>query len=418
MKKKLLIVIAVCLVLALVLALAACGESGNNDNKGNNTQTNTDNNQSGNAGDNTQPGGNTTQPGNGGQDTQPGEGGNQGGVEGGDETLQTVVLASVESVVAAFGDTYKVSASAPDGGAVTTVASEGTYYYASSPMVVFQKRIGDFYYTYTDLREGKYHRMGTPNYYPDEAIPTFLTRGNVGGMMQFAGETHSYNTVENVTFLGRAAKKYTREGANLYGYDMLFHEEIVVDDVTGACLKCDWYGRAGAGFTGSTYDKVSFEVTELEYGANNAAALALIDSEKEKIDVYPWDTAFMSRVGLSTVAAIDENNLFTSYWDYGSTRNSENADWEVQYHLHGATAQENEAVVKAIRRAFYDAGACLNYEGENQTYDNFIWEDEDDSNGFTGYVGDYCVEIYNDFISSAANPYWRVVIRIYKPDRT
>ena len=421
MKKKLVFVIAICLVLALTFTLFACGDKDKGNGSGTNTQTQTGDNQgTGNGGNDsgtnqggTTPGGNG---GNGGSTTPSGNEGGQGGTQ--DATVFTKTMATRESIMTSIGDTYKVVAQSPDGQAVTTVASDGTYFYANDPYESFNKKLYDntYLYPYTSIREGKYHKMGTPTFTADGSAPTMLGRGNVGNILQFAGETLSYNTEEAVTFLGRSAKKYTLEGQNLYGYDVLFHLEVTIDDLTGACLKCDWYGRAGAGFTGSTFNKAAFEVTEFEYGDDNRATRVFIASIVNKIDVYEWDTEFLEQAGLSGVDAPD-GDLFYSEWCYDSTRDADNAEWEAQYKLYSTTADEKLAEVNALMQAFYNAGASLNYDQEQTEYSELSWDDGDGSVGFTGYTQDYQFCLYCDYISSAANPYWRITVNVVLVDR-
>ena len=366
------------------------------------------------------PGGENVNPGDGdnpgGENVNPGDDDNQGGNNQGNEdaTTYTKTLATSESIINAIGNTYKVAA-ASGAGAISTVASDGTYYYANSPSQTFQKRIGDLYYPYTQFRDGKYHKMGTPNYFEEDAIPTFLTRGIVGNMFQFNGEQISYQTVENVTIANRSAKKYTFDGTNIYGYSS-YHEEITIDDITGACLKYYGTGRAGDGFTGGTRNKVNFEVTELVYGQNNATVIAFLNNYVEKIDVFPWDTDFFSQVGLTNVNMFNDAVLEYTEWMYDSSRDSESPYYETQFKLYSEDMNNNIDEIKAFLRSFYDNGANYNYEGEiEDTY--YGWYDEDESLGFTGYTSDYEIDLYADYISSAVNKYWRISVSIYLLER-
>ena len=127
MKKKLVLVIAICLVLALTFTLFACGDKDKGNGSGTNTQTQTGNNQG------------TGNGGNGGSTTPSGNEGEQGGTQ--DATVFTKTMATRESIMTSIGDTYKVVAQSPDGQAVTTVASDGTYFYANDPYESFNKKL-------------------------------------------------------------------------------------------------------------------------------------------------------------------------------------------------------------------------------------------------------------------------------------
>ena len=371
---------------------APSANQGNNGSEGSNTGSETGNQQSGNNGS---------------------ENGNeQGGNNGsGTAAVQTKTMPSAQSIISAIGSTYKVSAT-NSYGSVGTSASNGTYYYYTNPSKVFQQKIGDYYYSYTDLRDGKYHNMTSPRYYPEESLGTPLGIGLVREIFQFAGKTISYQSETTTTFLGRAAKKYTYQAASANGYDRGFTFEAIFDDQTGACLKCTSEGMAGDGFNGGE-QPISFEITEFEFGTNNAAALALINGEAAMIDVYPWDTAYMTQVGLGRVAPLDETGLWSSYWDYDSSRDSDAPYWEVQYRLKSNTLAARENEMTAICRAFYDAGAKLNWDGDaEEAFESIYWNDGEGSISFTGYTADYMIQLYCDYQSYATTPYWQVTVTI------
>ena len=148
------------------------------------------------------------------------------------------------------------------------------------------------------------------------------------------------------------------------------------------------------------------------------AALSIINEYVSKIDVYPWDTAYLTQVGLSAVNAPDVQYLWTSTWDHRSSRTSELPEWEVIYHIPSATQQTAESDIDAICRAFYDAGASLNYEGDDTIeFADYFWDDGDGEKGFTGYTADYSVEIYNSYRGNTSDPFWSVTITIKKNER-
>ncbi|MBO4534991.1 MAG: hypothetical protein J5755_03530, partial [Clostridia bacterium] len=344
------------------------------------------------------------------------QGGEQGGGQqgGGNENADTytVQMASREDIRDAFGRVFKVVANS-NGDAVAVSASDGTYHLSTAPSARFSKQVGDNkYLPYTDLREGKYHRMGTPNYYPEEALGSVLGQGTVGLMFQFAGEILTYNTVEAINFLGRPAHKYVYESDNAYGYNVFFHEEVTIDDETGACLKYDQQARAGAGFTGGTRNKTVFEVTEIQYGEGNQAALDCIGEYIDMIDVYAWDEDFMTQAGLEPFNGLDEADLFESYWDYGSTRSSEEPYWEAQYNLHCNDASEYTDMLISFLREFYLNGANLDEDGQEVDLEELIWFDDELPGGFTGFTEGYEICVYTEYIGSSSTPYWRVTIDI------
>ena len=327
-----------------------------------------------------------------------------------------MTLPTIESILAAIGTNFKVSATS-SAGAPTTVAFDGVYEYVSTTSVRFSKKIGDLYYPYSDLRDGKYHKMGTPNYYPEDSLGIALGSSTVGKMLQFAGETISYQEVTAVTFLGRPAKKYVYESDNAYGYNEYFHEEITIDDATGVCLQYDMEGRGGAGFTGGTRDKVNVEVTELEYGANNTVVRAFLDEMIAKIDVYEWDTAFMQAIGLSAVNA-PEWSLWSAEWYSRTSRTDEEPYLDIFYRYYTDNSAATIDDVRALLQAFYNAGAKLDDSGAEQPFDELYSFDDDErtpSLYFTGYiVGNetYYVQITADYLYNVSPKYWRVEIEI------
>ena len=239
-----------------------------------------------------------------------------------------------------------------------------------------------------------------------------LTRGNVGNMFQFDGEEISYQTEEEVEFLGRSAKKYTFESNNAYGYNLYYHEEITIDDETGACLKFVSQGRAGDGFTGSTRNKVSFEMTEFAYGEDDPTVREFLDAVIDQIDVFEWDAEFIEQAGLTAVDA-PVAELYYSEWDHRSSRDAEAPEWNVQYKFYSLEQENDFAAMRDFAQSFFAAGATLTEEGEADTLENMYWEDEEDGSlGFTGYTADYEVQIYCDYMKRVADKYWRIDVSI------
>ena len=433
-KKTFLLILAILLVVCLVGVMVACGDDNGQTQTADNGQTQTGDNGQTQTGDNgqTQTGdnGNTgvdtgSQGGNesgsqGGIDSgsQGGnESGSQGGSQSGSQTTLTKALPSAQAIVSAIGETYKISAQGLYDNYSQTAASDGTYFL--SPAGTFSKKTGENqYHNYGNMRDGKYTSLSSPNYFPEDSLGTIVAQETVGKILQFAGETISYQSEEALTFAGRAAKKYTYDGQNVYGYDT-FHEEIVIDDLTGACLKYDNLGRAGDGFTGGTRNKAGFQVTEFFYGENNAQALAVINEYKAKIDVYEWDTAFMTAVGLSAVDA-PAWEFWEAYWDHRTTRESDYPELEMSFRYYTEDPDGTEEDVRDFIQSFYAAGAKLNEYGTQQTFADLCSYDEDyRSFDMWGYIvgnEEYQVYINAEHNARISPKAWRVTIRITKPE--
>lgn len=405
MKKRWLLILALCMVFVLAFALVACG----NDDKSNVDEGQTPNRENTNIGSdtNTGVGGGGTQTGN-----NTGAGNN---TNTGSGTTQTKTMTSAQAIIEALGTTYKIS-TVDVTGYTQTAASDGTYFLA--PSGTFAKKLGENkYHYYSDLRNGKYHQMGSPNYFDEGSLGTITAESTVGKIYQFAGETISYQSQESVTIAGRSAKKYTYDGENVYGYAS-FHEEITVDDLTGACLKYSGLGRAGDGFTGGTREKADFEVTEFTYGANDAAALAVINTYKERIDVYEWDPAYFTQAGLSAMTA-PTWEFWNAYWDHRTDRGSDAPELEMNYRFYTEDADGTAATARAFIETFYNAGAQKDEYGTQRSFDYLVsYDDEDHLFDFYGYVGGYEVYVgveHNRYVSPKA---WRAQVRITKVANT
>ena len=389
MKKRLFLILALCLIAALLCTLVACGGKTEGETK---AGADVGTNESGNAGSN-----GTT-----------GEGGGNGGNAGGNGA-GTKVMASRDSVESAIGSLFKIAAQSSSGSALTTVASDGTYTYYANPGVVFAKVIGNSAYSYVKQSgSSKYTKMNVPN-----DVADLLAIGNVGNIFLYAGETISYQTETAVTFLNRPAKKYTYEGTGTGGYASIT-EEIIIDDATGACLKHVSQGVATDGFTGGA-QKASFEVTEFEYGAGNTTARAFLNALIDQVDIYEWDTAFMTEIGLAAVNAPNWK-LSQTRWASGCTRDSEYPWWEADYQYVTDDAAGTTAGVRAVLQAFYNAGAKLDEEGVQKTFDELCWYDaEDNSFSFHAYVvgnPTYEVIIHADYETFLSPHRWTIGIEI------
>ena len=396
-------ILTIMLTIVLMFGLFACGNDNTNNNQSNNNQQN---NGDGDAGNN-----------NGGQgDNNGGQGNNDGGNSNNNQdTISTKKMASAQLIIAAIGDTFKVSATNPSGEALTTVASDNTYYLVITTFASFSKRIGTYYFPYGDLRDGKYHKMGTPNYYQDDSLGTILARETVGDIFLFADEEIKYQKESQISFLGRNATKYEFESHLAENPNISFSEEIIIDNATGACLKHISQGVATNGYMGST-QKTSFVVTEFEYGANNAAARTILDEYIAKIDVYEWDTAYLTQLGLSNIPALDAT-FWQSYWDYHSSRDSEEPCWSCEYRLYSDTPEETREIVMNLLHAFYDAGA--KDDDGIKAFDELFY---DNSEGnltdldFVAYIvgnTNYVVRINALFSQYISPKCWKITIDVY-----
>ena len=325
-----------------------------------------------------------------------------------DATASKEKMKSEADIRSAIGATFKISADSLPEGTPSTSASDGTYHYAASRVRTgFYKKIGDLFYQYTkENRSAKYNKLAGPVTGLD-----VIKRDNVGGLFMFADVEVSYKTKESVTFLNRPCTKYYYEADTGLGYNQKFTEEIVIDNATGACFKHEAHGTASNGFNGSGA-KENFQITEFVIGND---AKTYINSLLENVDVYEWDTAFLTQLGLNNIAQ-PNMELFESEWD-DSERTDAEALWHVQY-LNRVSKSEGVNPAKAIMQAFYNAGAKLDEDGNAISaynvapiyYDNL---EEDDSLYFRAYLqGNKTlgVEINADYIN--ATNYWRIDFEI------
>ena len=321
-----------------------------------------------------------------------------------DKTASKENLKSEAEIKAAIGDIFKVSADSLPSGTPSTSASDGTYhYYSSLVRTGFYKKIGDKFYQYTKKGgSAKYNRLADP-----VTGLNVIGRDNVGGLFMYAGCEISYKSKENVTFLNRQCTKYLYENNNAMGYNQDFKEEIIIDNITGACFKHEAHGVASDGFTGSGA-KENFQITEFVLGND---AQTYVNSLLNNVDVYEWDTAFLTQIGLSNITQ-PNFELFESEWD-DSNRTDTEPLWHVQY-LNRVSKDEGVNPAKSIMQAFYNAGAKLDEDGNLISayniapifYDNL---EDNDSLSFKAYIQGHPtlgVKIDADYIN--ATHYWRI----------
>ena len=345
--------------------------------------------------------------------TKPEQGQQGGQGQGGDDESEgtqtyTKTLATRESIEAAIGSTYKVSADSTFGGGETTSASDGVYNYYTNPYAIFSKNIGDMTYTYGSLRDGKYRSISSPV----DSIVDPLGFGNVQNIFIYAGESISYQSEKASTYLDRPVTIYTYKTENANGYDMSYEETLIIDDATGACLKHESQGYASDGFMGGS-QKPSFLVTEFEYGENNAAARELLDEYIAKIDIFEWDVDFIEQIGLSEIAAPDWM-FWSASWEYSSSRDSEYPEYATIYHFLTDDAAGTVDEVREFVLSFYNAGAKLNDYGVEESFDDLCYfDDEDYDFFFDAYVDgnpSYKVSVYAKFQKYNTPKSWLITV--------
>lgn len=321
-----------------------------------------------------------------------------------DKTANKENLKSEAEIKTVIGDIFKISADSLPGGTPSTSASDGTYHYCSSLVRTgFYKKIGDKFYQYTKQGgSAKYNRLADP-----VTGLNVIGRDNVGGLFMYAGCEISYKSKENVTFLNRQCTKYLYENNNAMGYNQEFKEEIIIDNITGACFKHEAHGVASDGFTGSGA-KENFQITEFVLGND---AQTYVNNLLNDVDVYEWDTSFMNQIGLNDVSQ-PNFELFESEWD-DSKRTDEKPLWHVQY-LNRVNKEDGIDAVKNIMKAFYNEGAKLDEDGNVISsydvapiyYDNL---EDNDSLYFSAHIQSHPtlgVRINVDYIN--ATHYWRI----------
>ena len=159
-------------------------------------------------------------------------------------------------------------------------------------------------------------------------------------------------------------------------------------------------------------DITDFQITEFVLGND---AKTYINNLLENVDVYEWDTAFLTQLGLNNIAQ-PNMELFESEWD-DSERIDAEALWHVQY-LNRVNKDAGVNPAKAIMQAFYNAGAKLDEDGNTASAYNvapIFYDNLEDNNSlyFKAYLqGNKTlgVEIDAEYIS--ATSYWRIDFEI------
>lgn len=401
MKKKILVALVLCLVLILSVSLVACGSKDTSTPDATPTTQGDGGNSGGSSG-----GGNS---GGSGDDSGSGSGGGQGGQGGGSQT-STKTLPTETAILQTIGTTsFKLAVGNLSGTAVTTVATNGTYYYYANPGVTFGKIIGDYVYPYSK-QSGKtnYTKMESRNTAPDLIHM-------VADLFLYAGQTISYETEEAVTFIGRAAKKYTvtytDPGNNAHV------QELIIDDTTGACLKHDSASSPTDGFVGGN-QKTSFAAVEIAYGTDSAIA-TFLNQFISKIDVFEWETNYFTQAGLTSTAIVSPTStwvLSESKWANNADRTSEEPDWSATYYYFTDDRDGTESTISNFVQSFYAAGANKNDSGVEKTYDQLCSYDVDDHSYYlSSYTNNgYLVMVSADHQTSLSPNRWIITVEIEK----
>ena len=407
MKKKILVALVLCLVLILSVALVACGSKDTSTSDA----TPTTQGDGGNSGG--QSGGNSGGSSGGGQggDSGSGSGSGSGGGQGGGSQTLTRTLPTETAILEVVGTTsFKIAVGNLSGTAITTVATNGTYYYYADPGEHFGKIIGNKAYPYIKTSQNaNYTKINNPL----TSVPNMIHMQNVVNLFLYAGETISYETETDVTFIGRAAKKYTATftdpGNNAYV------QEIIIDNLTGACLKHD-SGNAPTDSFVNGNSRMSFAVTEIAYGTDSAIS-TFLNPYIAKIDVFEWDTALFAQAGLDTSAIGNPASnwmLYSSIFEDNKTRDDANPEWEVTYYYYTDDVAGTKDAMEAFIQTFYNAGA--KYEsGHEKSFSSLCYYDTDDNEFYfnayehtTGYA--VVISIANN--PAYSNRHWQIVVTI------
>ena len=410
MKKKILIALVLCLVLILSVALVACGSKDTSTPDATPTTQGDGGNSGGQSGGNSGGSSGGGNSGGSGGDSGSGSGGGQGG---GSHTL-TRTLPTETAILEVVGTTsFKISVGNLSGTAITTVATNGTYYYYADPGEHFGKIIGNKAYPYIKTSQNaKYTKINNPL----TSVPNMIHMQNIANLFLYAGETISYETETDVTFIGRAAKKYTATfidpGNNAYV------QEIIIDNLTGACLKHD-SGNAPTDSFVSGNSRMSFAATEIAYGTDSAIS-TFLNPYVSKIDVFEWDTALFAQAGLDTsVIANPASNwmLYSSVFEDDQTRTDTYPDLTIKYNYYTDDVAGTKNAIKAFIETFYTAGAQKDGDGDQKEFNELCgWSESDRAYDFAGVVQttSYCIEIVARNSTYFENPHWEIIVEVRK----
>ena len=326
-KREIIITLLLVLVFACTVSLSACGLADFDSNA-----TQDENSHSGDRAD------------DGGKDSNGGTG---------NVTTSTDELRSESAIKAALGDNYCVTVHVLFGGEMDnadfTLGQYDDYMYNQtsdgSEMLISMMDNGSYGYTTDD--NGNFASM--VRYTEEIDFYSYLV-----ALFMYT-DSIEYTSKGSASIAGRSCTHYsnTYEGAAI---GVFYNEEVYIDNQTGACLKhtIDYEGNS------IRTAQVSFECTRFLIGSEVSAYFADILS---RITISPWDTDFMSAMGLGGVEAPDGVLLVADLRrDGGSLRGDDGYwVWGASYTMDVSLAAF-DAAVEALARAFYDAGAKRGYD--------------------------------------------------------
>ena len=319
------------------------------------------------------------------------------------ENLKSDTMKTQQEIQEALGEKYyiKYEVTSESSGEENTsetneiiVATNGTYSFSQTgDSKVLLKKVEDVYYIYGQ-ESGKDEYISI-NLYDSTINP--LNSANV--YMVAAGESISYSSKSDVTFLGRSCTKYsTSLGTNSSLGSVNMETEYIIDKSTGACLK--YSASASADTTdGNGSGKATFEAKEFKLGNDVDAEIAV---ETNKIVVKEWDTEFMTSMGLTGIAPIANTQLNGASL-YTSEQNKE---YDIILNMDG-TIEENKTALLAIAESFFNAGAKYDSGEELQaSYQDLTRDESADENApsinFDAYSEDGD-EVYISIYESASD---------------
>lgn len=288
-------------------------------------------------------------------------------------------------------------------------ATDGTYTAAYETYDRLWVNIDGGSSSYGKLTDGKWLTLSTPTIEPVSVAEAAARKT----MMQFV-DSIEYTSKASTTFLGRNATRYTleiNEGDMRQGAFYQLFSETIIDNETGLALR---HISRQSGNTSFRTLPLSFEVSVLNIGV---PADAYINSMKEKIDIYDWDTSFFESLGLTSVARPG-----AKFWGaerkFGTTDDDYIQRVETSFHWH--VSKENALVsARQLVEAFYNAGLKYDEHGNMKsvyTDDALYYEDNEEGDiTFDAYTIDgHYVDFDLEYRNNAVDGYMDVYLAFYK----
>lgn len=264
-------------------------------------------------------------------------------------------------------------------------------------------------HSYGRLVGGKYLELASPT-----TDVVTVAEGAAAITMLAFHDSIQYTKKETVTFLNRASTKYTLEenqGSQQSGQFYQLFTEVIIDNATGLALR--HYSRQTGNMTFKTLP-INFELATLNLGND---ADAFIASKVDKINIWDWDTAFFTSMGLTSVTRPNEpfwyanRILGTSYDDFVE-------NYETFFHFTG-TKDEAMTKGKALVQTLYNAGLKYDEEGNMiSAFDNeaIYYEDLDEGEiYFDAYtVNGNHLDLDIEYLKNVSPSYTRVDLDFYR----